>query len=357
MRLRFEPETTRRLFPARSPMLPAVEVILRVGEVRVDVKLPAVIELLADKVMEFVPVMPAANASPPAVDVTVSASALRVAAALEVMEPVDNTSNAAPAPDAAAKLVEAPVFWMKTFWPAAFALTTRFGVLTTRRLLPARSPILPAVEDKLIAAELSGVPKLPPRILSWAARVIEFGPLRPPLRDNPALVDVSEMSFAEIDAPAPDVIAFVESKLKVAPAELAADMFEPAPVFWTNTFCPAVAAFADRLEVLTTSLALPARSPILPLVDVRLTVPEVRFAAKLPCCISLRAVSEIEVVPVRLPANVNPPLVDVTARSVAERLAPAPDETPPFESKLNVPAAAEEAAMLVEAPVFWMNTF
>lgn len=124
-----------------------------------------------------------------------------------------------------------------------------------------------------------------------------------------------------------------------------------------NTFCPAVAALADRLEVLTTSLALPTRSPMLPLVEVRLTVPEVRFAAKLPCCISLRAVSEIEFVPVRLPAKENPPLLDVIARSVADRLAPAPDETPPLESKLNVPAAAEEAAMLVAAPVFWTNTF
>lgn len=96
-------------------MLPAVEVILMVGDVSVEVKLPAVIELFADRVIELVPLTPAENASPPLVDVSDKLVDVRSAPTVELIEPFDNTLKVAPAPDAAVKFVAAPVFCKNTF--------------------------------------------------------------------------------------------------------------------------------------------------------------------------------------------------------------------------------------------------
>ena len=146
-------------------MLPAVDVMLRLGDVSVDAKLPAVIELFADRVMELVPLTPAANASPPVVEVKDKLVAVSAAPAAELIDPFDNTLKAAPAPDAAVKFVAAPVFRRKTFCAAPVAFATRLDALTTRRLLPARSPTLPAVDERLTDVEVSGALKLPLRML------------------------------------------------------------------------------------------------------------------------------------------------------------------------------------------------
>lgn len=125
---------------------------------------------------------------------------------------------------------------MKTLCPAADALAARFEVETTRRLLPGRSPILPAVDVTLTVLEVSVEVKLAPPIVSRADKVIELGALILPPRASPPLVDVSERSVALIVAAAPEVMLPAESKLNVAPALEAAEMLVLAPVFWMNTF-------------------------------------------------------------------------------------------------------------------------
>lgn len=107
---RFDVATTKRLLPTISPMAPLVEVRLTVLDVSVEVKLAPPMVSRADRVIEFGALMLSARASPPLVEVSDRSLALIVAPTIEEMPPLDNTLNVPPAPDAAEKLVLAPVF-------------------------------------------------------------------------------------------------------------------------------------------------------------------------------------------------------------------------------------------------------
>lgn len=82
-----------------------------------------------------------------------------------------------------------------------------------------------------------------------------------------------------------------------------------------------------------------------------------RGEAKLPWTILFAADRVMEFGAVTPPANEKPPPVEVRKRSVALRLMPAADEMVPVESRLNVAAAPDEAANVLEALVFCKNTF
>lgn len=107
-----------------------------------------------------------------------------------------------------------------------------------------------------------------------------------------------------------------------------------------------------RLVAFTVNLLLPARSPMFPAVEVRLTAAEVSVELRFPETIELLAVRLIELGAERLPAKDKPPVVDVIARSVALISEPSVELTVPFESKLKVAPAEESALMEVLAPVF-----
>lgn len=142
--------------------------------------------------------------------------------------------------------------------------------------------MLPAVEVRLTALEVRGAAKLPWTMLFAADRVMEFGAVTPPANEKPPLVEVRTRSVALRLMPAADEMLPLESRLNVAAAPEDADNTLDAPVFCKKTFWPAPLALADRFEAFTTSLLLPARSPTLPAVDVRLTVLDVSGAVKLP---------------------------------------------------------------------------
>lgn len=107
----------------------------------------------------------------------------------------------------------------------------RLVAFTVNRLLPARSPMLPAVEVRFIAVEVSVELRFPETIELFAVRLIEFGAERLPAKDRPPVVDVIAMSVALMSEPRVELTVPFESKLKVAPAEESALMEVLAPVF------------------------------------------------------------------------------------------------------------------------------
>lgn len=104
------------------------------------------------------------------------------------------------------------------------------------RLLPARSPTLPAVDVKLTELEVSGATKLPARILLCADKEMEFEPVRAALMLKSPVEAVMLMSLAVIVAPTEELTAPAERRLNVAPAAEAPLMLVAAPVFCMNTF-------------------------------------------------------------------------------------------------------------------------
>lgn len=84
---------------------------------------------------------------------------------------------------------------------------------------------------------------------------------------------------------------------------------------------------------------------------------EVRFDAKFPAVIELRAVIEIELGAVTAAAKDSPPLVDATAMSVPDSVAPALELTLPLDRISNLAAADEAALNVVLAPVLFRKTF
>lgn len=96
---------------------------------------------------------------------------------------------------------------------------------------------------------------------------------------------------------------------------------------------------------------------MLPDVDVRLTVPEVRGTVKLPLVIEFCADSVIEEGAVIPAAKDRPPVVAVMLTFVAESVAPAAVDTAPADRRLKVAPAADGPVMLVDAPVFCRKTF
>lgn len=103
--------------------------------------------------------------------------------------------------------------------------------LTTNLLLPARSPILPAVDVRLTAADVKVELKLPPTIELLAERLMEFGAVRFPARDKPPVLEVIAISVPDMSEPAVELTEPLDSKLKVAPAAESALMEVLAPVF------------------------------------------------------------------------------------------------------------------------------
>lgn len=231
-------------------------------------------------------------------------------------------------------------------------MAVTFVAFTTSLLLPARSPILPAVEVKVTEVEVSGATKLPLTMLFCADNVIEFEAFSPAARAKPPAVAVSDTSVPDKVAPAADVTVPADSTLNVAPAAEAFAKLVLAPVFWTNTFCPDAAALAERLVVFTTIRVLPARSPMLPVVEVRLINADESVEAKFDCSMLLLALKVIEPGAVSPPARENPPVVDVSETSVAEISLPAAELTVPFDKRLKAAPAPESAVMVVAAPVF-----
>lgn len=102
--------TANLLLPERSPMLPAVEVRLTAVEVRVEVKLPATIELLADRVIEVGAVRLPPKDKPPLVEVMAILVPLMSEPAVAETEPLDSRLNVSPAAESALIVVLAPVF-------------------------------------------------------------------------------------------------------------------------------------------------------------------------------------------------------------------------------------------------------
>ena len=125
---------------------------------------------------------------------------------------------------------------MNTLCPAEPALADRLVADTTRRLLPAMSPIAPVVEVRLTVFDVNVEVKLAPPMVSRADNVIEFGALRLAASASPPLVEVNDKSVALRVAPATDEMLPSDNTLKVAPAPDAAEKFVLAPVFWTKTF-------------------------------------------------------------------------------------------------------------------------
>lgn len=102
---------------------------------------------------------------------------------------------------------------------------------TVSRVLPAKSPILPAVEAIDNSPEVRGEEKLVPTIELRAERVIELGAVSAPAKDNPPLVEVIEMSVAVTSEPAVELTVPDERRLKTVPAAESALMLVAAPVF------------------------------------------------------------------------------------------------------------------------------
>lgn len=102
--------TTRRLLPARSPTLPAVEVTFTDVDVKVDAKFAPTIEFCACNEIEFGAVRAAPNASPPVVAVMSMFDAVIVPVAPELTPPADNKLNVLPAVDAPPMLLVPAVF-------------------------------------------------------------------------------------------------------------------------------------------------------------------------------------------------------------------------------------------------------
>lgn len=103
-------ETTSLLLPARSPMLPVVDVRLTLFEVSVEAKFEPPMLSRADNVIEFEPFILAARAKPPLVAFMFTSVPPTVAPATELMVPLESTLNEAPAADAVVKLLVAAVF-------------------------------------------------------------------------------------------------------------------------------------------------------------------------------------------------------------------------------------------------------
>lgn len=236
-------------------------------------------------------------------------------------------------------------------------MAVTFAALTASLLLPARSPILPAVEVKVTDVEASGATKLLLTMLFCADNVIEFEAFSPAPRAKPPAVAVSDTSVPDKVAPAADVIVPAESTLNVAPAAEAFVKLVLAPVFWMNTSCPAAVALAERMVVFTTIRVLPARSPMLPAVEVRLIAADASVEAKFDCSMLLFALRVIEPGAVNPPDRENPPVVEVRATFVAEIKLPAAELTVPLDKRLNTAPAPESAVMAVAAPVFCRKTF
>lgn len=95
-------------------MLPAVDVTLMALDARGEAKLPWTILFAADSVMEFGAVTPPANEKPPPVEMSTRSVAFRLMPAADEMLLVDSRLKVAPAPDEAAKVLEAPVFCKNT---------------------------------------------------------------------------------------------------------------------------------------------------------------------------------------------------------------------------------------------------
>lgn len=104
-------------------------------------------------------------------------------------------------------------------------------MLTTSRLLPARSPTLPDVEVMVTALDVIGAVKSLATMLFCADNTIEFGPVREAPSDRPPVVAVNETSVPEMFAPTEDEIAPEDNKLNVAPALEDPAILVFAPVF------------------------------------------------------------------------------------------------------------------------------
>lgn len=236
-------------------------------------------------------------------------------------------------------------------------MAVRLFAFTVNLLLPARSPMLPAVEVRFTAVEVRVELKLPATIAVLADRLMEFGAVRLPAKDKPPPVEVMAMSVPLISEPAVADTEPLDSRLNVAPAAESALIVVLAPVFWMKTLCPAVVALADTFAAETTNLLLPAMSPMAPFVDVRLTVFDVSVDVKLAPPMVSRADRVIEEGALILPANASPPFVEVSERSVALMVAPAIEETLPLDNTLKVAPAPDAAEKFVLAAVFWTKTF
>lgn len=207
--------------------------------------------------------------------------------------------------------------------------------------------MLPAVDVRLIVFDVRVEAKLPATMLLCEVRLTELEPLTPPESESPPVLAVRTMSVALKLAPAAEVIAPPDRTLNVPPAEEFA-LKLVAPVFCTNTFSPAVAAFKIMLAAFTANLLLPARSPMLPAVDVIVKIPVARVPVKLPEVTSFWAARVIELEPFSAAAKEKPPVVLVSVMSCAVIVAPAIELTVPLDVTSNTVPAADGRIKLVE---------
>lgn len=306
--------TDNLLLPVRSPMLPVVEVIVKIPVANAPVKLPEVTSFWAARVIELEPLSAAAKEKPPLVLVSVMSCAVIVAPAIELTVPSDVTSNTVPAADGKMKFVELALFTKTVPVPPVNSDTSGASIWTRAALdvpmLPVSEVSETRFEESAMVDDMFPEPSASSRMefVPFSAAVTVMPPLE-------ALLVVIKMSLAVTGLLT--VIARLVSKSKVLPAEDVCNVIGVAVTLLTKadpSGPPPVCTLRVPAAVLM-RLLVPV--PMKPVPDVRLTVGAVIVP---PVCAMSPLPNEFrvtELVPVTFCASVMSPDAAVVTRDTS----------------------------------------